>query len=105
MEPLEVIIQMFTANPLFIVFLVIGLMITIFAPVIKGKIGEGTVNLTAKLRLDPNEYTLLKDVTIPTKLGTTQIDHIILSRFGIFVIEAKNYSGWIFGSAEQKTWT
>ena len=36
---------------------------------------------------------------------TTQIDHILLSPYGIFVVETKNYKGWIFGSERQKTWT
>ena len=36
---------------------------------------------------------------------TTQIDHILLSPFGVFVIETKNYKGWIFGGERQKTWT
>lgn len=51
-------------------------------------------------------YRLLNDVTIPNNRGsTTQIDHIILSIFGIFVVETKYYSGWIFGSAKSKRWT
>ena len=37
--------------------------------------------------------------------GTTQIDHILLSPYGIFIIETKNYKGWIFGSERQKLWT
>jgi hypothetical protein len=36
---------------------------------------------------------------------TTQIDHILLSPFGVFVIETKNYKGWIFGGEHQKMWT
>ena len=30
---------------------------------------------------------------------------VLLSPFGIFVIETKNMKGWIFGSEKQKTWT
>jgi len=37
--------------------------------------------------------------------GTTQIDHIIVSKYGIFVVETKNMKGWIFGSENQKQWT
>jgi len=44
-------------------------------------------------------------VTLPTDNGTTQIDHILVSKFGVFVIETKNMKGWIFGSANQKQWT
>jgi ribosomal protein L37AE/L43A len=37
--------------------------------------------------------------------GTTQIDHIIVSPYGIFVVDTKNMKGWIFGSERQKMWT
>ncbi len=47
----------------------------------------------------------MRDVTLPTSDGTTQIDHIIVSIYGIFVIETKNMKGWIFGSENQATWT
>lgn len=77
----------------------------IFMPLIKGKIGEGVVNLAAKLRLDPEIYRLIKDVTVPSKTGTTQIDHVIVSKFGLFVIETKNYKGWIYADAKDAKWT
>ncbi|WP_339385147.1 nuclease-related domain-containing protein, partial [Vibrio paracholerae] len=40
-----------------------------------------------------------------TEDGTTQIDHIVVSKFGVFVIETKYMKGWIFGSKDQKQWT
>lgn len=75
------------------------------SPWFKGVAGEFIVNLSAKLLLDKNEYRLIKNVTLPTDDGTTQIDHIIVSRYGIFVVKTKNMKGWIFGSQNQKTWT
>lgn len=36
---------------------------------------------------------------------TTEIDVLLIHSTGIFVIESKNYSGWIFGSENSKTWT
>lgn len=50
-------------------------------------------------------YHLLNHVTLPLRGGTTQIDHILVSRFGVFVIETKDYKGWIFGDADQPKWT
>ncbi len=50
-------------------------------------------------------YRVLSDLILPVEGGTTQIDHLVLSRFGIFVIETKNMSGWIFGCAGQQKWT
>ncbi len=71
----------------------------------KGIYGEFLVNLMLK-RLPSEDYHLIKNVTLPTEEnGTTQIDHVLVSRFGIFIIETKNYRGWIFGSARQKQWT
>lgn len=64
----------------------------------KGVMGEALVNLSARLFLDKNKYHLIRNVTIPTGDGTTQIDHIIVSRFGVFVVETKNMKGWLFGS-------
>lgn len=76
-----------------------------FAPRIKGKSGEGIVKLAAFMRLDPRAYKVLHDVTLLTSRGTTQIDHVIVSVHGIFVVETKNYSGWIFGTEKQAKWT
>ncbi len=71
----------------------------------KGIFGEFIVNLSAKLFLDKEKYHLIKNVTLPTEDGSTQIDHIIVSKYGVFVVETKNMKGWIFGSPNQKTWT
>ncbi|KGJ95871.1 nuclease-related domain-containing protein [Colwellia psychrerythraea] len=76
----------------------------------KGVLGEWQVNLLIKFFLDKKDYHLIKNVTLPTftdgkEQGTTQIDHIIVSKYGIFVLETKNMKGWIFGSANQKQWT
>lgn len=71
----------------------------------KGIFGEFLVNLMAKIRLNKDTYHVIKNVTLPTTNGTTQIDHIIVSVYGIFVVETKNMKGWIFGGETQKTWT
>ncbi len=60
------------------------------------------------LKLDPEEYEVFNNINIPSakaQLGISQIDHLVVSQFGIFVIETKNYTGWIFGSPERKHWT
>jgi hypothetical protein len=40
-----------------------------------------------------------------TARGTTESDHLIVSRFGIFVVELKDRSGWIFANAYNPVWT
>jgi len=83
-------------------FLIIGFF---KSPYFKGRMGEAFVNSAINRKLDKTQYHLIKDATLPTADGTTQVDHIIVSKFGIFVIETKNMKGWIFGGERQKTWT
>lgn len=51
----------------------------------------------------PN-FHLLNNITIPFQDGTTQIDHVLISTKGVFVIETKHYSGWIFANEKSKQW-
>jgi len=84
----------------------IALFVTVIkTPWFKGVAGEFIVNVGAKLFLNKETYHLIKNVTLPTEDGSTQIDHVIVSKFGVFVVETKNMKGWIFGSANQRTWT
>lgn len=71
----------------------------------KGTLGEHKVNAGISRLLDQNVYRLIKNVTLPIGNSTTQIDHLIVSPFGIFVIETKNMKGWIFGQPHQAQWT
>jgi hypothetical protein len=71
----------------------------------KGFAGEMLVHIFTKIHLDKNKFHLLKNVTLPVGDEKIQIDHIIVSRYGVFVIETKNLKGWIFGDPHQKTWT
>jgi hypothetical protein len=56
-------------------------------------------------QLPSGEYKVFHDVTLYTPQGPTQIDHIVVSRYGVFVVETKNYTGWIFGDSKSKQWT
>ena len=71
----------------------------------KGARGERWVHNAVLSGLNKDEYRVLSDVILPLGDSTTQIDHVVLSHFGIFVIETKNMSGWIFGSPDQSSWT
>lgn len=71
----------------------------------KGARGERLVHNALTSVLNEQDYRVLTDLILPVAGGTTQIDHLVLSRFGIFVIETKNMSGWIFGGANQQKWT
>ena len=71
----------------------------------KGWIGEIKTGFSLWAGLDSNLYHRFHDVIIPSSHGTTQVDHILVSPFGIFVVETKNYKGWIYGSEDQSAWT
>ena len=72
----------------------------------KGFVGETVINLATWLMLDKQTYHRLNNITLPlANGGSTQIDHVIVSIHGIFVIETKHYKGWIFGSERQAQWT
>ena len=73
--------------------------------IIKGWVGEAQGVLAKKIFLAPNVYVDINNVTIPTSNGSTQIDHVIVSRYGIFVVETKNMDGWIFGDQKNPQWT
>ena len=72
---------------------------------IKGWAGEAMGAVAHWAFLDKTVYFSLNNVTLPTSNGTTQIDHVVVSKFGIFVIEAKNIDGWIFGDAKSPQWS
>lgn len=73
-------------------------------PKLKGKYGEKMVKKSLE-QLDSKEYSIFHDVYVPTKKGTSQIDHVIVCHNGIFVLETKNYAGWIFGNENGQHWT
>lgn len=71
----------------------------------KGWIGEKATQFGMWAKLDAEIYQRSHNVIFPTNNGTTQVDHILLSRFGIFVVETKNIDGWIFGNEKSRQWT
>lgn len=86
-----------------VVFIIL-VIIRIYSPKIKGSAGEFKVN--THLSFLGNEYIVIKDILIKTSNGfTSQIDELVLSEYGVFVIETKNYKGWIFGNEKSENWT
>jgi hypothetical protein len=67
--------------------------------------GEALLTQTLSKHFNTEDYHLLNHITLKHGDVTTQVDHILVSRFGVFVIETKNYTGWIFANAEHATWT
>ena len=93
---------------LLMMFLLGVLLGLIFVPqhnFIKGWVGECRVRFYLFAGLERGVYKSIHNVTFPTSTGTTQIDHILISRYGIFVVEIKNFSGLIFGAEDDSRWT
>ena len=68
--------------------------------------GDWTESRVAKelAKLPKDEYIVLNDLMLPTSYGTTQIDHVVLSRYGVYVIETKNYTGSLVGNEKSEHW-
>jgi hypothetical protein len=68
-------------------------------------IGETLVRKSLVENFQSQSWHLLNNVTLQLENHTTQVDHILVSRFGLFVIETKHYKGWLFGDEKSKEWT
>lgn len=90
----------------YILLLFIVVITFIFSlPSVKGYFGELSIRIWLSF-LDKRKYKVINDVMIPSgEDKTAQIDHIVISVYGIFVIETKNYKGWIYGNETSKNWT
>lgn len=67
----------------------------------KGVAGELVVSYFLD-KLDRSKYFVLNDITFKLNDRTTQIDHIVVSCYGIFVIETKNWKGSIYGGSKRE---
>jgi len=84
--------------------IVILLLLLLFFAKDKGELGETAVSRELN-RLD-SSFSILNDLMIQNEnASTSQIDHVVLSEYGIFVIETKNFQGWIFGKEQSEQWT
>ena len=68
--------------------------------------GDWTESKVAKqlAKLPKDEYIVLNDLMLPTSYGTTQLDHVVLSLYGVYVIETKNYTGTLIGNEKSEQW-
>jgi predicted RNA-binding Zn-ribbon protein involved in translation (DUF1610 family) len=76
----------------------------LFKSQIKGVVGEKTIAFKLT-RLNHLKYKVINNLVLDVSGKTTQIDHVIISDFGLFVIETKNLKGWIMGFENSEYWT
>ena len=72
-------------------------------PKIRGNTGESKVDRCLRKFKGPG-FAQTKDIMLPTRGKTSQIDNLLVSRYGVFVIEVKNYSGIINGRERSSNW-
>lgn len=90
-------------NYWWVILIVLACIYQLFKPRIKGFLGEKTIRMLLGT-LPKNKYMVLNDILLEKDTRTAQIDHIVVSVFGIYVIETKNYKGWIFGKETDEFW-
>ena len=66
---------------------------------------RGERKVFSVLKKLPDEYYIWNDIVLQRNGYSVQIDHIVISPYGIFVIETKNYKGWIYGNDDCDKWT
>ena len=81
----------------------IGVLSAMFYSKIIGFFGEFWVKRELE-KLPKDEYIILNDLLISNYINTYQIDHVVISKYGIFVIETKNYNGLIVGKEYSDKW-
>jgi hypothetical protein len=80
------------------------LIVFLASPRFRGDIAETRVRRVLAAGLEKSRYTILNDVIIPSSGGTVHIDHLVVSRFGVFVIESQYARGWVSGGEFQDRW-
>lgn len=73
---------------------------------VEDRIGaEGELMVQSELyRIANKGYVIFNDILLGTPTSYTQIDHLIISIYGIFVLETKNYGGKVYGHLNAKQW-
>lgn len=72
-------------------------------PTLRGQCTEK--HISKELKKLPDEYKVLNDIMVEVDGKTCQIDHIVISKYGIYVIETKGYYGLITGNQYKDNWT
>jgi hypothetical protein len=100
---MDILIELLTKFWYLWLLVIVALVLEIFMPKIKGYLGEQSVTFFLS-KLDETKYKVINNIMLQVGNKTTQIDHVVVSNYGIFVIETKNYKGWIIGNEFEDNW-
>lgn len=84
---------------------VVVLIAYVGSPRFRGTMGEDRVRRLLTGSLPGNQYTVLSGLVVPAGGGTRRIPHLVVSQFGLFVVESVYRPGRITGSRVQDLWT
>lgn len=100
---MEILFELLTKFWYLWLLVIAALVLEIFMPKIKGYLGEQSVAFFLS-KLDETKYKVINNIMLQVGNKTSQIDHVVVSNYGIFVIETKNYKGWIIGNEFDDNW-
>ncbi len=83
----------------FVVFLILKKKYDILQSGVRGE--ETTLKILRKL---PKDYTVLTNPVILNRGITMELDFVVVSKNGVFIVESKNYHGVVFGKTSQTYW-
>lgn len=70
----------------------------------KGAVGEREVKRTIHRNIRQTKY-IINNLIIKNGDKTAELDHVLITNNGIFVIETKNLSGQVYGTENRREWT
>lgn len=90
-------------QPVVLAIIILLIFCAIFYKEIIGAAGEHWVK--QELKKLPKDYLVINNVMLIVDSKSSQIDHLVISKYGIFVIETKQYNGYLIGNDYDKKWT
>ena len=97
------IFKSLASSSFFWIMLILTAIVELTYPKYRGYMGEFWVRQELK-KLPKDKYKVLYNIMLEKNNITHQIDHLIVSKYGIFVIEMKNYYGNIYGDEYKDNW-
>ena len=98
------IINTLLENYIVVIIAIVALILYLCRNKIKGKLGEMKASNTLN-ELDRSEYKVLDNLILYSDNKTHEIDNVVISKYGIFVVEMKNYQGKVVGDKDSDKWT
>ena len=80
------------------------LIVFLASPRYRGDIAEARVRRILAQGLSRRRFAILNDIVVPYGRGTIAIDHVAVSKYGIFVIESHYARGLVSGTEVQDRW-